>query len=115
MSKLVSMARTKAELKAREKRNTAYPTSIGGENPYPYGLTIRLEAESLKKLGAKIGDYAIGDTVRIVCECEVSELRQNNTKTNSEACVEVQLEKMALEDRGMSGALDAGIAEADDE
>jgi hypothetical protein len=115
MSKLVSMARTKAEIKAREDRYKPGASPSMSENPYPYGLTIRLEAESLKKLGAKIGDYAIGDTVRIVCECEVSELRQNNTKTNSEACVEFQIEKMALEDRGMAGALDSGIAEADDE
>lgn len=116
MPKLVSMARTKAELKAQEdKYKTCSPM---GSNPYPYGLCITLDQSSLKKLGLKPNQFAVGEKVTITAVCEVSGVRQNNTKTNDDASVELQIETMSAsmgEDGSAVGAIDRALAGMDDD
>lgn len=50
-TKLIDMAYSKAELKAQNKEMSVGP---GGQlDPYPWGLNIRLDKDSLDKLGMK--------------------------------------------------------------
>lgn len=105
MPKTVSMARTKAEMKAQETKYAA--CSPSGSNPYPYGLSISLDQGSLKKLGMKPSQFSVGDKVTVTCICEVSGVRQNNTKTNDDATVELQIEQMGAVMGGDDSAEDA--------
>ena len=49
--KLVDMAYTKAELKAKDQEMSVGPS--GQPDPYPWGLNLRLDKSSLDKLGIK--------------------------------------------------------------
>ncbi len=109
MTSMIDMAASKAEMKAESEK---YKNSPIGTSPYRYGLTIRLDKLSLKKLGLKPGDVTVGEKLTVVCECEVSEVRQNNTKSHDESNIELQIEKMCIEDGSATDAVSRGIAKA---
>lgn len=85
--KLQSMKRTKSEMKST---SGAEPVSLN-ENPYPYGLEITLEKESVEKLGLDINDFSIGGKVDIVCTAEITSLSQSASKNDENLSVRLQI------------------------
>lgn len=70
-----SMKRTAAELKAR-KTEMKSPGLISNEESYPYGLTLRLDNETLKKLGMK-SLPKVGASLTISGKAEVKSVRSS--------------------------------------
>ena len=70
---MVDMKISKAEVK---KKNSpmAYP---GDNESYPYGLSIRLDNDAMKKLGINLPD--VGETVDISAKAMVTEASANET------------------------------------
>lgn len=92
MGKMVSLEVTAAERKAREqewKKDSPVPE-------YEYGLKLRLENLSLKKLG--MGTLPkVGTTMRATIEVEVVSVSEHDsTSGRKNRCVELQVTKMAL-------------------
>jgi hypothetical protein len=94
-TKLVSM-----KLSKRDAEQGGALTSPEGDRPaYPYGLSVRLDTESLKKLGIDASDYAAGDTVLLVAECEVTETGSRESLIGGESQnIELQITDLCLED-----------------
>lgn len=49
-----------------------------GRPRYPYGLEVRLETESLKKLGYSAEDFGVGGKVQISAMCNVETVRSSD-------------------------------------
>lgn len=89
---LVSLKRTKQE----KKGNSDGAVAVGGSHDdFPYGTSISLDGESLKKLGIttlpQVGDELIVASVGRVTS--VSERSDSNRKTRN---VTIQLERMDI-------------------
>ena len=69
---MVSMKVTKAE----RKKNSPVPYD-GPSESYPYGLQIRLDNETMKKLGIDLPD--VGEEVEICAMADVTEASANET------------------------------------
>lgn len=113
MPKLVDMAKTKAEMKAEQEKYKSSPCGI--DDPYGYGLRVRLDQGQLKKLGLKPSGFNVGDTVTITARCEVSSVSQDNTKTHDRSNVELQIEALSLtmgEDMSAEDAVSRAISKA---
>lgn len=95
--KLKSMKITAEERKAREKEYSK-PVMAGGDT-FPYGLQIRLENDSLEKLGLESLPKT-GKRVRVVAECVVTSTSEHKSshggKNEKRRNLELQIEKMAL-------------------
>lgn len=110
MTKLIDMAKSKAEMKAEQDR---YKTmGLIGDSPYGHGLRVSLDKYALKKLGLKAGDVSVGEKMCFYIECEVSSISQDNTKTRDESRVELQIEKMCVEDDTAEAAVSRGVNKA---
>jgi hypothetical protein len=109
--KLVSMKITKADRKAQqEKYATASP--VDGD-AYPYGLTVRLDNESLEKLGLDVSDYPVGDTVMLIATCEVCETSARQSVVGGEnQNLTLQITEMCLEDAPTKKKSSADVAAA---
>lgn len=97
MTKLTSMKITAAERKAREKE---YSKPIGpGGDVYPYGLTIRLENDSLEKLDMSSLPKT-GKKVRVTALCSVISTREEKSshggRDERRRSLELQIEQLAL-------------------
>lgn len=91
-TKLVDVKFTKAEAKAEAAEYT------GADGPeYPWGLEIRLEDETLTKLG--ITDLPdVGDEFRVVCVVRVDSVSQSQMASGrQDRCVCLQITQMGLE------------------
>ena len=64
MAELVSMKRTASEMKSDSTCEAPCDVS---RDPYPYGLEIRLEKESMSKLGSQVESLTVGATVKVNC------------------------------------------------
>lgn len=94
MSKLKDMKKTKAD-KAKEKKRYDKPMSPGGDE-YPYGLHLRLDHDSLKKLGMKTLPK-VGDKLHMHGHAHVIEVSEDHRDGEGpRRNVSVQLRKMAL-------------------
>lgn len=112
--KMISLARTPEEIKKDS------PMSIGEASPkyegpkYPWGTSLRLEKETLDKLGMKdlpiVGDsFEICVKVRVT-NVSMSENETGEGKVNESQCVELQVTDMGLP---MVTAGDASIARSE--
>jgi hypothetical protein len=92
---LVDMKRTKAEKKDSEsKYNT--PCSPGGDD-YPYGLSVRLGSEELKKLGISSLPQ-VGEQLELCATAYVKSASENQRDGGKkERSVELELRQMSLE------------------
>jgi hypothetical protein len=93
---MVSMERTKAEKKKEKEMGS--PVLAGGDGgpDYPYGLSVELRDESLKKLG--IGELPeVGTKMVMECEVEVVRTSQRAGKDSADREVGFQIVKMKLE------------------
>lgn len=89
---LKSMALTKADRKAREKRCEI--PSLGDK--YPYGLRIELNNDAVKKLGLSSLPKA-GKRMKLVAEVRVIGSRMNQRDGGeTERNLDLQIEKMDL-------------------
>lgn len=91
-TKLIDVKFTKAEAKAEAAEYT------GSDGPeYPWGLEIRLEDETLTKLG--ITDLPdVGDEFRVVCVVRVDSVSQSQMASGrQDRCVCLQITQMGLE------------------
>lgn len=91
-NKLIDLARTPAELKAKNS-----PMEIGSSSreKYGYGTSITLDAEMLKKLGIK-DMPTVGDEYHIMATGKVTSVSQNASETNESSRLEIQLTHMGL-------------------
>lgn len=94
--KLTSMKRTKSEKTENQASEVVVDSS---EEDYPYGLEIRMEKESLDKLGLDIDNFSINTKVDIVCQAEVTHLSESVSSDNSHSSASFQITDMAIEVR----------------
>lgn len=90
--KLVDIKRTKADRKAEQER---YSTAdeLGGDD-YPWGLNLRLDDATIKKIG--LGDVDADQAVRVYAEAFVSEDTVNKRNGKSVRNVTLQITKLAV-------------------
>lgn len=94
MDKIVDMARTAAEKKAAEERYKVGPSE--GEE-YPYGLTLNLGTDELKKLG--FDDLPpVGAECYFYIACKVTRVQASADEGSETKGVELQITKMGLEE-----------------
>lgn len=99
--KLVDMSIT-----PEEAQEEASPSPSDGDKPaYPYGLRLRLEADTLDKLGIE-GEAEVGAPCTIQAEGEVISYSMNKGQDGQEyCCVEIQITKLGID----------GVEEEDEE
>jgi len=92
MAKLVDLKRSKAE-----RKKDAEPLSAAAEgNDYPYGLTVDLDHDSMKKLGMHTLPKA-GSKLHIHAEAHVKSVRDNQRAGGKrERGMSLELRKMAI-------------------
>lgn len=95
VSGMVSMERTEAEKKNDKSQGLAVPSPSDGPD-YPYGLSVELRDESLKKLGIKELPE-VGTKMVMECEVEVVRTSQRAGKDSADREVGFQIVKMKLE------------------
>lgn len=104
-AKLISMARTAAEVKS----DLADIPTVAGESKYegpryPYGLCISLEDETLKKLGLDGDLPGVGDIIQFNAIAKVTNVSENEreaTDGGTRKCCRVELQ---ITDMGIPGA-----------
>jgi hypothetical protein len=80
----------------KAKSSKAYP--MDSTEPYPYGLSLSLDDESLEKLGIDIGDYSVGDELELHAKVKVRSLRQSESTTSGkDRSMDLQVTDMCLE------------------
>lgn len=93
--KLVSVKISKAE---REKWAKG-PSSIATDAPlYPWGLSVTLDEDTLKKLGLKKALPEVGATLMIVAKVEVTSSSINETTDGVNRSLGLQITDLCLED-----------------
>lgn len=114
--KLVSTKRTAAEKKAEKDRYNSKPSTIGGDE-YPYDTRLSLNKNILEKLGISPKDYKVGQKVCVQIEASVKSLRQTEGKDYDTNEIELQIEKIGLEDspESLKDAVSNGVKDASDE
>lgn len=94
----VDMKKSKAELADEKKMNKA-SCSIGpggSSDKYPYGLTLRLEEDSLEKLGIDDENLpSAGDELTFTVRARVTDVSSRERADGDDTCcVELQVTKM---------------------
>ena len=100
MAKLVSM---KVDKKDRDAKMEA---TIATESPaYPYGLCLTLDDDALEKLGLEADDFAVGKSMTLVANVDVTSVSSYESKgTDARESVSLQITDLCLEDRGSKAA-----------
>lgn len=96
MLKSVSMALTPDE-KERESRPYSEPAPLEEVNDYPYGLTIHLSANELKKLGFARGTLVPGDRLNIVGVGMVTSSHAETKNTIDTFSAGIQFQQLGIE------------------
>jgi hypothetical protein len=90
--KMQDMKRSK-----KERKTESSPMKYDGED-YPYGLSVRLDHHSLKKLGMHEKLPKVGDKIKMHAHAHVTSVSQHNREGgNPDTHVELQLRHMAVE------------------
>ena len=92
---MVSMKLSPAE------KNDYEVTSIESDAPeYPWGLSIGLNGESLKKLGKSSSDFDLGDEIEMTIKVKVKGLSSSKYEGDSDGheSVDLQICEMELKD-----------------
>lgn len=96
MATMVDLARTAAEKKAELDRWNEGPKEADRPD-YPYGLTLFLDYETLKKMGLTDRDFDAGQPVKIAAEAMITEDRIEIVNGEKRHCISLQVQKMALD------------------
>jgi hypothetical protein len=92
----VTLTSMKRAVKKAKSDSKAYP--MDSTDPYPYGLSISLDNESLEKLGIDLSNYSVGDEVEIHGCAKVKELRQSDTeRSGKDRNMTLQLTDLCVE------------------
>ena len=98
--KLVDLARTKAEKKAETDRWNAMSTGAEDRPDYPYGLTLSLDYDTVKKMGLADHDFDAGQPVMITAEAMITEDRVEIINGEKRHSISLQVQKMAINQEG---------------
>lgn len=90
-SKLVDM-----EMDDEFKLDYGMPIAMPSKPDYPYGLRISLSHNELSKLGLE-ADCEVGDMIDMRCFGTVTSVSVNDDAGGKSCRVEIQIEKMAVE------------------
>ena len=88
MGKLISM-------KSKKGSKADSPVGATEDSKYPWGLSLTLEDEALKKLGVDFSVMRTGVKVGLVCEAEVTGRAENEYDGKINRSVNLQITKMA--------------------
>lgn len=98
MNKPVDMSLSKADLK---KREGTYPVAVGESGKdgpkFPWGLEIRLDETSLKKLGMDGELPEVGELCQIAGVGRVVAVEERESQDRSSKNVTIQIERLNLE------------------
>ena len=110
-SKPVDLAYTKAEIK-EQRAGMGGPTTLGSKSKgpqYPWGLTVRLDEISMKKLG--MDDLPeVGELCQVTGLGRIVSVSQRESTDSESKSVEIQIEKMNLAVQEESAAAEAAEA-----
>jgi hypothetical protein len=87
------------DMKIKKKKVPADAPTAVGESPYPYGLQINLDEDSIKKLSG-IEKYDVGDDLKIVCKCCLIRKEEYERTGSKSRSMGLQIEKMGFENPG---------------
>lgn len=105
--KLVSMKRTAADKKAREKEMNK-PLGYGESDDIPYGLRVDLDHEALKKLGMDSGELpSPGDKMKLHSIAHVGEVSEHKRNGKTERRMTLHLHQMGVEPHSEAEHADA--------
>ena len=90
------MKLTDLKLTKKERKDTAEVPSSTGTSSYPWGLEVRLETESINKLGLDIQSFKIGEKVRIEADTEVIEISNNMSEDGNRKTIRMQIQGLGL-------------------
>ena len=84
----------------RKAKGNKVPMEVPMEakESYPYGLRVSLEKEELTKLGVKLSDFTIGDTVSLFSNATVISMRSSESEGYDSSNLEFELRKISLGD-----------------
>jgi hypothetical protein len=99
MAELVDLVRTKAEKKAELDSWEKGPTETDRPD-YPYGLTLFLDYNTLKKMGLTDRDFDAGQPVEIHAQAMITEDRIEIINGEKRHSISLQVQKMALDQEG---------------
>lgn len=92
-TKLVSM-----KLSSKEAKQQMEPSLAAKDRPrYPWGLSVSLDTDSLKKLGIEELP-AVGESYLLVANVDVSSVSSNASEGGSQKSLSLQITEMCLED-----------------
>jgi hypothetical protein len=98
MAEMVSMKRTLSEMKDGLACEAICDVST---DPYPYGLEIRLDKESMAKLGSQVESLMVGAVVKITAEAKVERMEVSEQSTDkgeeSDASATLQIMSLAID------------------
>ena len=106
-SSMTDMARSPEEVK------TDAPVTLGSMPPngplYPWGLCIRLEKDSLEKLGLDGEMPSVGDMIHLCAMAKVTSVSENEMEDGNggktpNRCVELQITHLATENEDQENA-----------
>jgi hypothetical protein len=104
MSELVSMKLSKKDAKAMTEPSTSMQRPA-----YPYGLSLSLDDEALKKLGVKVEDVEVGATMTLIAKVDVTAVSKNESEGQpARENVSLQITDLCLEDSGSKATKAAG-------
>lgn len=84
-------------LAKKKAKKLAQPTTMEEGPRYPWGTSVTLETETLKKLGQGVGDYSIGDSVALQGIAKVTSLRKSeNERGPASQTVDLQLTNLGV-------------------
>lgn len=106
--KMTDMKRSK-----KERKEENGPMKVDGDS-YPYGLSVRLDHHSLKKLGMHEKLPKVGDKIKMHAHAHVTSVSQHSREGEGgtpNTHVELQLRHMAVEPGAGKGAEKDGDTE----
>lgn len=106
-STMVDMARTPEEVKEDA------PATLGEKPPkgplYPWGLCLRLDKDSLEKLGLDGEMPSVGEMIHLCAMAKVTSVSENETEDGNggkatNRCIELQITHLATENEDQENA-----------
>lgn len=81
--------------KPNKKRSIRVASEMEAYPKYPWGMTVNLNSDSLKKLKKTVGDFRVGDIKTIVAQVKVTSVSKSESETgNDHQEVGLQITKM---------------------
>lgn len=105
MSELVSMKLSKRDAAAMKE-----PSTLATDGPeYPWGLSLSLDNDSLKKLGLSADDFSTGTQMGIIAKVEVKRVSSEDVDGDEpRESVTLQITALCVEDDAASAGKAAG-------